>query len=144
MSSEENKKVVLQFIDAVNNGDRAAAEAVVDVGNYVEHNPGWGAIGFEGMWQTYDTVRQALPDLRFTSDLQHVLASGDRVAVRGFVTGTHTGGELFGVPPSGKQLDWTGIDVSRVVNGKIVERWLCADILRLVQQLGLVPSPGQS
>ena len=44
---------------------------------------------------------------------------------------------LFGVPASGKQPSWTGIDTARVANGKIVERWLNADILGLMQQLGL-------
>ena len=30
----------------------------------------------------------------------------------------------------------------KVVNGKVVETWLNADILGMLQQLGVVPSPG--
>jgi predicted ester cyclase len=137
MSVEGNKEVMLRFIDAVNKGDRDAAEAVVDIANYKENNPAWGAISFDAAWQTYDMVRAAMPDLTFTPDPELLLGEGDKVVSRGTVTGTHTGAPLFGVPASGKQLSWTGIDTARVANGKIVERWLNADILGLMQQLGL-------
>jgi predicted ester cyclase len=73
-----------------------------------------------------------------------IVAEGDKVVVRGTVSGTHTDADFFGVPASGKRLEWSGIDVSRVVDGKIVERWLNADIMSLMQQLGLAPAPGQS
>jgi predicted ester cyclase len=137
MSVEDNKSTVLRFVEAVNVGNRDAAEQVVDAANYKENNPAWGAISFDAAWQTYDMVRAALPDLRFIPDEDLIVAEGDKVVVRGTVTGTHTGAPLFGVPATGKQLTWTGIDTSRVENGKIVERWLNADILGLMQQLGL-------
>jgi predicted ester cyclase len=138
-SPEQNLKTVLAFIDAINKWDLEAARATVSPTNYVEHNPAWGAIGFDGTIQTYTMIRAALPDLTFIPDMENAFAAADKVVVRGTVTGTHTGGELFGVPASGKKLDWTGIDISRVTDGKITERWLCADILRLMTQLGLVP-----
>ncbi len=143
MPAKENTEVVLRFIKAVNDWDWNAVAEVVDSANYVENNPAWGAVGFDQMRQTYEMVRVALPDLRFTSDLDLIVAEGDKVVIRGTVSGTHTGGDFFGVPASGKRLEWTGTDVSRVVNGKIVERWLNADIMGLMQQLGLAPGPGQ-
>ena len=143
MSSKENTEVVLRFIQAVNDWDWDAVAGVVDQANYVENNPAWGAVGFDQMRQTYEMVRAALPDLRFTSDMDLIVAEGDKVVIRGTVSGTHTGAEFFGVPASGKRLEWTGTDVSRVVDGKIVERWLNADIMGLMQQLGLAPGPGQ-
>lgn len=143
MASNENTEVVLRFIKAVNDWDWETATQVVDPANYVENNPAWGAIGFDQMRQTYEMVRSALPDLTFTSDMDLIVAEGDKVVVRGTVSGTHTGADFFGVPASGKRLAWTGTDVSRVVDGKIVERWLNADIIGLMQQLGLAPGPGQ-
>jgi predicted ester cyclase len=137
-SIQENKAAALRFIDAVNIWDLEAARATCGA-EYVEHNPAWGAIGFEGTVQTYTMIRASLPDLTFTPDTDLLVGEGDRVVVRGTVTGTHTGEPLFGVPASGKRLEWTGIDISRVTDGKITERWLCADILRLMQQLGLAP-----
>jgi steroid delta-isomerase-like uncharacterized protein len=143
MAEKANTEVVLRFIQAVNDWDWDTVTEVIDPANYVENNPAWGAIGFEQMRQTYEMVRASLPDLRFTSDMDLIVAEGDKVVVRGTVSGTHTGADLFGVPASGKRLEWTGTDVSRVVDGKIVERWLNADIMGLMQQLGLAPGPGQ-
>jgi len=60
------------------------------------------------------------------------------VAAHGICRGTHTGAELFGVAPSGKQVAWTHSDVGRMSGGKIVERWVSADTLSLAQQLGAV------
>lgn len=141
-SPAENLKVVLAFVEAVNKWDLNAAKATVNPSSYVEHNPAWGAIGFDGTVQTYTMIRASLPDLTFIPDEDNSFAADDKVVVRGTVTGTHTGEPLFGVPASGKKLDWTGIDISRVTDGKITERWLCADILRLMTQLGLVPGQG--
>jgi steroid delta-isomerase-like uncharacterized protein len=141
-SPEENKRTVLAFVDAINRWDVDAARAVCDVPNYVEHNPAWGAIGFEGTIQTYTMIRASMPDLTFTPDPDNILAAADKALVRGTVSGTHSGAPLFGVPPSGKAISWTGIDISRVTNGKITERWLCADIQSLLQQVGVLPSGG--
>jgi predicted ester cyclase len=142
MSTQNNINVALRFVRLVNDWNWDAMSEVIDPGNYVENNPAWGAIGFEQMRQTYEMVRAALPDVTATPDMDLIVAEGDKVVVRGTIAGTHTGVDFFGVPASGKRLAWTGIDVSRVVDGKIVERWLNADIMGLMQQLGLAPGPG--
>jgi predicted ester cyclase len=49
----------------------------------------------------------------------------------------------MGIPPTGKQATVTGISIGRVVNGKIVESWSNFDALGMMQQLGVVPAPGQ-
>ena len=45
-------------------------------------------------------------------------------------------------PPDaiGKQVEYAGMDIFRVEAGKIVEYWLCADTLQLLQQVGVIPS----
>jgi len=57
--------------------------------------------------------------------------------------GTQTG-DLYGIPPSSKQVSMTAIAVHRIANGKIVEHWGEADNLGLMQQLGVVPPPEQT
>lgn len=47
----------------------------------------------------------------------------------------------MGIPPTGKPVTVTGINLYRVVNGKIVEEWWQEDILGLMQQLGVLPPP---
>ena len=140
-NAEENKRVMLRFVEAVNAGDRATAMQVIDGNNYVEHNPVWGANDIATSVDVYRQLRDAMPDLNFESD-GIVIGEGDMVAIHGICRGTHSGAELFGVAPSGKQLTWTHSDVGRVAGGKIVERWVCSDTLSLIQQLSAVPTAG--
>jgi predicted ester cyclase len=81
----------------------------------------------------------AFPDLKVTSEFE--LADGDKVVMRWTAAGTHNG-ELMGIPPTGKRVQMTGISISRVAGGKIVEEWNETDQMNLMQQLGVVPAPG--
>ena len=83
----------------------------------------------------------AFPDLHFTIEDQ--IAEGDRVVTRFTARGTHQGA-FIGIPPTGKQGVVTGTGIDRFANGKIVEAWFNSDDLGLLQQLGVVPSPGQA
>ncbi len=77
---------------------------------------------------------QAFPDgLFFEHD--EAIAEGDMVAVRWTARGVHKG-ELFGVPPSGKEISFWGVDIYRIVNGKIVEAYVVYARLPILQQLG--------
>jgi steroid delta-isomerase-like uncharacterized protein len=80
----------------------------------------------------------AFPGLHIS--IEDVIAQGDKVAVRITWQGTHQG-EFMGIPPTGKPVTVTGINLYRVANGKIVEEWWQEDILGLMQQLGVLPPP---
>ena len=84
----------------------------------------------------------AMPDLRYAYATDLTTAEGDKVVSHAVASGTHTGAPLFGTPASGKKITWTQSDVGRVANGKIVERWFCADSLALLQQIGALPTAG--
>jgi predicted ester cyclase len=50
----------------------------------------------------------------------------------------------MGAPPTGKKVSWTGIIIYRLdENGMIVERWQDFDGLSMLQQFGIIPTPGQ-
>ncbi len=71
---------------------------------------------------------QSIPDMKF--DIKEVLVAGDRVIVRGEVTGTPSG-ELFGAPHTGKSFKIMAIDIQTIKDGKIartfhMENWLSA------------------
>jgi len=70
----------------------------------------------------------SIPDMKF--DIKEVLVAGDRVVVRGEVTGTPAG-DLFGVPHTGKSFRMMAIDIQTIKDGKIaktfhMENWLSA------------------
>ena len=84
---------------------------------------------------------EAFPDLQGT--LEDMVGEKDKVASRLRWRGTHQG-ELMGVPPSGKQVDFTMLEINRISEGKIVEGWVNFDALGMLQQIGAIPEPGHS
>ena len=92
-----------------------------------------GAYHFKQVFQNFIA---ACPDLQVTIEDQ--IAKDDKVVVRWTDTGTHTGAPLFGVPATGKQIILTGIDILRIRDGKIVERWAENDKMYLMETLGLI------
>ena len=62
----------------------------------------------------------SIPDMKF--DIKEVLVAGDRVIVRGDVTGTPAG-DLFGVPHTGKSFRMMAIDIQTIKDGKIAETY---------------------
>jgi steroid delta-isomerase-like uncharacterized protein len=104
----------------------------------VDHNafPGQ-APGREGIEETLVAYRAAFPNLTLTND--DIVVGSDRVVLRWTARGTHEG-ELMGIPASGAEVTMTGIDILRVENGKVVERWGEFNGLELMQQIGVVAS----
>ena len=80
----------------------------------------------------------AFPD-RHTTSLE-IIAEGDKVVHRLSGEFTHQG-VFMGIPPTGKRVHWSCIDIWRIAEGKLTEHWVEADMLGMMQQLGLVPSP---
>jgi predicted ester cyclase len=142
--AEENKAVVRREIEELLNymGNLDAAEEII-APDYVSHEPTSGETrGREVAKQFAATYREAFPDLQTT--IEDMVAEGDKVVVRFRGRGTHQGEtEVFG-PPTGKRMEMTGITINRVSDGKIIEAWTNSDALGMMQQLGLIPEPGQA
>jgi predicted ester cyclase len=81
------------------------------------------------------------PDLRWT--IEEIIAEGETVAERLTGRGTHQG-EFMGVPPTGSRVEFPNIAMVRIREGKIIELRGAPDMLGLMQQIGVVPTPGQS
>lgn len=127
MSIEANKQVVRRFIEEiVNTGDVSNIEEIVSA-DYVEvfANQSY-EVGIEGAKEHVVGVRRTYPDLRLTIELQ--IGEGEWVATRITARGTHQG-EWLGMQPTGKALEFTGVNLDRVVDGKIVEHGGSADLL---------------
>ncbi|WP_308113689.1 ester cyclase [Arthrobacter sp. ISL-30] len=85
-----------------------------------------------------DTVRSAFSDLQIKS-IEPFLADGNLECVHGIMTGTHTG-DFVGIAPTGQSVEIAGIDIIRVDDGKVAEHWGVTDTLKIMQQIGAVPS----
>ncbi len=134
------KQLVDDFIqDLFSKGDLDAVDRYLTP-TFVNHDPPFpGApTGREGLRQAAAMFRAALPD--WHSDLEQLVAEDDVVVERFTARGTHTGEALMGVPASGRTIVLSGINVFRIADGRIVERWGRLDELGLLRQLGLAPS----
>ena len=85
----------------------------------------------------------AFPDLAVS--VAELIAEGNRVAARWSFSGTHNG-ELPGdppLPPTGKRVSVNIMSIHRLASGKIAESWVVFDAMGMMQQLGVVPGPGE-
>jgi steroid delta-isomerase-like uncharacterized protein len=138
--TDANKLIVTEFIDGLfSRGDLGVVDAYLS-DDFVNHDPPFGVTADrEGMRDASASFRAAFPDWR--SELHLLIAENDLVAEVFTARGTHRG-EIMGVAPTGHEVSLQGINVFRLRNGRIRERWGRLDDLGLLQQLGVVPRPG--
>ena len=137
-SSEDNKAAVRACFENASQGNFDALHEIV-MPDYVVHpEEVRGADGLAEMVQAY---RSALSGLRVTIDQQ--FTDGDYVATRYTISGTHDG-DLMGTPPTGKDVAFTGITISRCEGGRIAEEWELTDTVGLLGQIGALPAMASS
>lgn len=136
MSVDQNKALVARFYDqAWDKGDVDVAY-VVFADDYVRHDlrPSQALPGPAGQARIAADFRRAFPDLRFVVEL--LLAEGDLVAARWTATGTNTG-PWGAIDPTDKPAAFSGVNIFRFAEVKVVEIWNHRDDLGLMTQLGL-------
>ena len=137
MSAEENKALVRRFVEEFwNEGNEVSADELMAVDAEI-HMPTGEVVDPDGLKGFAATFREAFPD--WHSTFEELIAEGDRVAERWTGRGTHLG-ELQGIPPTGKRVEAPGSVFYRIVGGKIVEFRGQLDMMRIMQQLGAIPS----
>jgi steroid delta-isomerase-like uncharacterized protein len=141
MSIEQNKALVHQMVEEIfNRGNIGRADEFLSP-DFVEHEelpPGMPQ-GREGVKQMTTMMRNAFPDFKAT--IEDIIAEGDKVVIRMTWSGTQKG-EFMGVPPTGKSVSFGVLDIIRIAGGKFVEHWGQMDSMRMMQQLGAIPTPG--
>jgi steroid delta-isomerase-like uncharacterized protein len=137
--SDSNKALVQRFYAEVWNEHNPGATGQYYAVDFVDHDPAIPGqpAGAEGASQVFAGFIAAFPDIHFSIDFQ--VAEGEVVATRWSSTGTNSG-SMMGMPPTGKAVSVTGIDIFRIAGGKIAERWGNFDMAGLMQQLGVGPA----
>jgi predicted ester cyclase len=93
--------------------------------------------GPQGVKENVNQYRSAFEGAQIT--VKDQIGEGDFVSTRWEGRGTHTG-ELMGIEPTGKEVVVSGLTLSRLEGGKIVEEWTNWDTLGMLQQIGAVPA----
>ena len=132
-TAEDNKTAVRSCLENASKGNFDALPEVVSPS--FELHPG-GITGLDGLVEMVQGYREALADLRVT--IEHQFTEGDYVATRSTLTGRHEG-ELMGTPPTGREVSFSMLTISRCRDGKIEEEWEIADTVSLLAQVGALP-----
>jgi steroid delta-isomerase-like uncharacterized protein len=145
--TEQNKSLVRRYYEEVANATTAdIASAVADrlLSNDFTFYPPNAAEGEQGL----DNHKEFLhwhhgvaPDQHWTPE--DMIAEADKVAVRFTTHGTQQG-EFMGVAPSGKPFTLRGMDLFRIVGGKIAELRRNFDVMAMMEQIGASSPPEQA
>jgi steroid delta-isomerase-like uncharacterized protein len=134
----DHATTVRSSYERINAGDLDRfAELFAD--DYVEHDDVTGMPPTkEGTLEFFRALLTAFPDMRM--DVEDLIVSDDKAVARVKATATHQG-EFMGIPPTGKTVEVQLIDITRFDDaGLVCEHWGVADMLSLMQQLGVVPA----
>jgi predicted ester cyclase len=125
MSIQENKALIWRAVEEVWNKKNIALFDEYHAMGHAVHED----------WKHWITTELwvAFPDLHFT--LERQIAEGDLVASHFTLRATHLG-PWKGIPPTGKQVVWSGVSMDQVVAGKIVNHWSGPNFLNVVERLG--------
>lgn len=131
----ENKELVRRFENEVwNEGNLDSIEEYL-AEDFVEHSPLPQAANSRAEYiEEAKAYQTAIPDVTYT--VEDVVAEGDKVGTRVTVEGTHEG-ELLGVEPTGKSVEFDGMAIFRIEDGKISDLWVQGDFMGLLEQLGV-------
>lgn len=132
------KDVVLAFYKEVFENKHFDVIEELCAPDIVEHTPmpGQPESGLETARWIANTMTSAFSDISVTVD--DVISEGDHAAVRNTFHGTHTG-ELMGIPPTGKRVSISNVDIIWSRNGKATDHWGYMDTMQLMVQLGVAP-----
>ena len=136
--SEQNKALMRRWFEEVwNQGRGEAIDEMMDDRVVIHGLAGPDGQDVEGSGAFREFHRQfrgAFPDLSIT--VEQVIAEGDLVAARCHVCGKHTG-ETLGIAASQSPVEFDGIAIVKIKDGKFVEAWNSFDFLKMNRQLGL-------
>ena len=135
-SVEENKALLQGYIDEMNRGNESYLDEYF-AADYRYHGPA-GELDADGFKAVHSMFLSAFSDVK--ASIEDIIAVGNKVATRYKICGTHTG-EFLNLAPTGKKVTITGIIITQVKDGRVVEEWEAFDQLNFMQQLGVIPLP---
>ena len=134
-AGQRNEGTVRKCLTEASRGNYGVFDAILTP-DYVVHPE--EARGAEGLRELVEGYRSALGDLRV--EIEHQFSAGDRVATVSTLRGVHAG-DLMGTPPTGREVAFGMITISRFEDGRIAEEWEIADTIALLAQIGALPEP---
>jgi predicted ester cyclase len=139
MSLEKNKAIIRGMIEVFNKHNVALLDEFIAPDFVDERNTPFELRGLENFKKFETNFIKGFPD--YHDAIEDIIAEGDKVCVFLNVTATHTGEWNFlgiTLPPTGKKITYTAVNIWRIVNGKVVERKSVRDLSGFLTQLGVI------
>jgi steroid delta-isomerase-like uncharacterized protein len=135
----QNKAILVRTWEAWNKGDFEAWK-LMHADEYVYYSPSNSAKGLsrEETIEMGKAFFRSFPDA--TTSIEELIVAGDQVITRWILRGTHKG-EYAGIPTTGNKVENSGIMITRIENGKIVEDKEDYDTFGMMTQLGMELRP---
>jgi steroid delta-isomerase-like uncharacterized protein len=135
MSVEENKALARREVEEIFSEGKLDVADEIYTSDFVDYDLVLPQTmnGPEEMKEYVGMYRSAFPDLTVT--LEDQVGEGDKVVNRWTARGTHQG-EYMGISPTGKEVEFAGIHIGRIEEGKIAENWEVYDLMSLMRQIG--------
>lgn len=131
--ADANVTLLTSTLAALNDGDLETCLARIHPELLMTLAGAPGQLQGRDIWLAgVQTLRAGFPDVRV--EIEDVFGSGDRVAVRTTITGTHLG-VFEGVEPTGRRIRVMSNEFYRVVGGIVVEEWVVSDLATLMDQI---------
>ncbi len=136
---EQNKALLNRMWDAWNKGDFEVWKQMhADEYAYYSPSNSTKPLSREETIEMGKVFFKGFPDA--TTSIEGLITAGDKVITRWILRGTHKG-EFAGIPATGKKVVNSGIMITRIENGKVVEDKEDYDSLGMMQQLGMELKP---
>jgi steroid delta-isomerase-like uncharacterized protein len=137
--SDENRALIHRWFEEVWNKGRAEAIdemfAEDGIANGLADESGEPLRGPSGFKPFFQRFREAFPNLEVI--VEDTVAEGDKIAARCRVRGTHKGDSL-GVAATNNEIEFTGICIVRIKDGKIAEAWNNFDFQSMSRQINAI------
>jgi len=134
MSLEENKQLIRRYQEIYNSNNLDELGEVMSFDVLTPKIMPNMPSGLDGAKAVHQKTLIGMPD--WHTEIQDLVAENDKVVARVLMTGTHTG-DFYGIPATGKRVEFTGVFIVRIADGKIVEHWGEEDSYGLLLQLGM-------
>lgn len=136
MLSKENNPLLRLYEEVINQGNLEVLDELY-TSDYVNHAAPFGlSTGLDGLRKLFAMFIEAFPDQNIVAD--DMIIKEDKIVARWTLQATHKG-TFMGTPATGRQIVMTGIDIERIVDGRIAEHWGGEDMLGVLEQIGAVP-----
>lgn len=139
MSCEDNKALMRRWFEEVWNKGREDAIDEMFAPDGVAHGladeTDAALRGPDGFKPFFRKFRDSFPDIEVI--VEDAIAEDDKVAVRCILRGKHSG-DALGFAATARPIEVTGIAITRIEDGKIVEAWNNFDFLTMFKQLGTI------